>query len=97
MKDLPPNDDLLKVARAVIWFEPPERALAQTFRFLTYLMTYGTKGEVNVVMRYLTLDDFREGLENALPGIFDEDSWIFWNTLTGRVPIPPMPRRVIPN
>jgi hypothetical protein len=97
MKDLPPNDDLLKVARAVIWFEPPEQALAKPFRFLTYLMTYGTKGEVNVVMRYLTVDDFREALENALPGIFDEDSWIYWNTLTRRVPIPPMPVRIIPD
>jgi hypothetical protein len=97
MRPLPPNDDLLKVARGVIWFEPPERALAHPIRFLTYLMTYGTKEEVNVVMRYLTLDDFREALENAFPGIFDEGSWIYWNTLTGRVPIPPMPRRVIPD
>jgi hypothetical protein len=69
VKDLPHTDDLLNVARHVIWFEPPERALAHPVRFLTYLMTYGTKEEVNVVMRYLTVDDFREGLENALPGI----------------------------
>jgi hypothetical protein len=97
MRPLPINDDLLNVARGVIWFEPPERALANPFHFLTYLMTYGTKGEVNVVMRYLTLDDFREALENAFPGIFDEDSWVYWNTLTGRLPVPPMPRRIIPD
>jgi hypothetical protein len=34
MKPLPCNDDLLEVAPNVIWFEPPERALADPIRFL---------------------------------------------------------------
>jgi hypothetical protein len=97
MKHLPPNDDLLNVARHVIWFEPPERALGNPIRFLAYLMTYGTVEEVTVVRRYLSLDDFREALEHAPPGIIDERSWSYWNTLTGRYPVPPMPRRVIPD
>jgi hypothetical protein len=97
MKPLPPNDDLFKVARGVIWFEPPERALATPIRFLAYLMTYGTLDEVLVVMRYLDLDDFREALEHATPGIFDERSWNYWHLMTGRHPPPPMPRRVIPD
>jgi hypothetical protein len=97
MKPLPPNDDLLKVARGVIWFEPPEKALSNPVRFLAYLMTYGTADEVTVVMHYLDLDDFREALEKAPPGIFDKRSWNYWHLVTGRHPPPPMPVRVIPD
>jgi hypothetical protein len=96
MKPLPRNSDLLGVAPNVIWFESPERALADPIRFLAYLMTYGTMEDVAVVMRYLSLEDFREALEHAPPGIIDERSWAYWNVLTDRYPVPPMPRRIIP-
>jgi hypothetical protein len=97
MKPLPRNSDLLQVAPNVVWFEPPEKALANPVRFLAYLMTYGTLEDVAVVQRYLDLEDFREALEQAPPGIIDERSWAYWNTVTGRYPVPPMPRRVIPD
>jgi len=96
MKPLPVNDDLLDVARHVIWFEPPERALADPVRFLAYLMTYGTLAEIAIVQRHLGLGDFREALEHAPPGIIDPRSWAYWNIMTGRYPVPPLPRREIP-
>jgi hypothetical protein len=96
VKPLPRNSDLLAVARRVIWFEPPEQALADPIRFLAYLMTFGTLADVAVVRRYLDLGDFLEALEHAPPGIIDERSWAYWNAMTGRYPAPPMPRRVIP-
>jgi hypothetical protein len=96
MRPLPCNADLLGVADRVVWFEPPERALDDTIRFLTYVMTYATTEEISVVRRYVELDDFREALEQAPPGIMDERSWAYWNIVTGRYPVPPMPRRVIP-
>jgi hypothetical protein len=93
IKPLPHDADLLNVAEHVIWFEPPQKALADPVRFLTYLMTYGTAEEVE---RYLDLDDFRAALEQAPPGIMDERSWAYWNVMTRRDPVPPMPRRIIP-
>jgi len=96
MKPLPCNADLLSLAARVVWFEPPERALAEPVRFLAYVMTYGTLQDVAVIRRYVRLDDFREALEHAPPGIMDERSWAYWNAMTGRYPVPPMPRRVIP-
>ena len=96
MKPLPRNTDLLRVAPRVIWFEPPEEALANPVRFMAYLMTYGTLEDIKVVRRYLDLNDSREALEHAPPGIIDGRSWAYWNTVTGRYPVPPMPRRVIP-
>jgi hypothetical protein len=96
MKPLPRNADLLGLAPRIIWFEPPERALAEPIRFLTYIMTYGTLDELAVIRRYVTLDDFREALDHGPPGIIDPRSWAYWNVMTGRYPVPPMPRRVIP-
>jgi hypothetical protein len=96
MKPLPHTHDLLSLAPRVIWFEPAERALADPIRFLAYLMTYGKTDEIAVVRRYLDLDDFREALEHAPPGIIDERSWAYWNTVIGRYPAPPMPQRIIP-
>ena len=97
MKPLPRDNDLLTVARRVIWFEPPAKALADPIRFLAYLMTYGTLDEIAVVRRYLDPDDFREALERAPPGVIDERSWAYWNVVAGRYPTPPMPRRIIPD
>ena len=96
MKPLPYNADLLGLAARVVWFEPPERALAEPVRFLAYVMTYGTLQDVAVIRRYVQPDDLREALEHAPPGIMDERSWAYWNAMTGRYPVPPMPRRVIP-
>jgi len=53
--------------------------------------------EIAVIRRYLDLDDFREALEDAPPGIIDERSWAYWNVMIGRYPTPPMPRRVVPD
>jgi hypothetical protein len=96
MKALPHNADLLDLAPRVIWFEPPEQALAVPVRFLAYVMTYGTAQDIAVVRRYVELGDFREALDHAPPGIMDERSWAYWNIMTGRYPVPPMPRRMIP-
>ena len=50
MKALPCNADLLRVAPRVMWFEPPERALAEPIRFLAYVMTYATAEEIAEVL-----------------------------------------------
>ena len=96
MKPFPHNPDLLKLASRVLWFEPPERALAEPVRFLAYVMTYGTLDDLAVNRRYVQMEDFRDALEHAPPGVMDERSWAYWNVVTGRYPVPPMPRRFIP-
>jgi hypothetical protein len=93
LKPLPHSADLLAVAPRVIWFEPAEVALADPVRFLIYLMTYGTIEEIRLVMHYVELDDLREALEHAPPGVMDERSWSYWNMRLGRYPVPPMPQR----
>ena len=95
MTPLPADPKLLGVASRVMWFEPPEQAIVEPVRFLTYAMTYATIEELAVIRRYLEPDDFREALEHAPPGIMDERSWAYWNVMMGRYPVPAMPRRQI--
>ena len=42
MKPLPGTPELLRVARRVVWFKPPEDTLAHPIHFLAQVMTYGT-------------------------------------------------------
>lgn len=97
MKPFPFNLDLLAVASRVVWFETPEKALADPIRFMAYVMTYGTPQDVAVMRQYVDDDGFQEAIENAPAGIMDERSWAYWNAMAGHYPAPPMPTRRLPD
>ncbi|MDQ2898483.1 MAG: hypothetical protein M3Y07_01625, partial [Acidobacteriota bacterium] len=79
-------DDLLQVARRVVWSDAPQTALANPNLFLAHLMTYGTLEEVLTAKKYFSDDDFRAALDNAPPGVFDRRSWHYWNAVYHRIP-----------
>lgn len=85
--------DLALVARRVVWYDPPEQSLQSSANFLAHVMTYGTVQDVVTAEKYFSRADFSAALENAPPGVFDERSWVYWNTVMGRVPVPPIPKR----
>jgi hypothetical protein len=93
MNAIPITPLTLEVARRVLWFEPPERALARPTRFIAYAMTYARHEDMRVIRRYLSDDDLREALDRAPPGIIDPRSWAYWNSKMGRYPAPPRPSR----
>jgi hypothetical protein len=95
MKSLPLTPELQAFAKRAVWFEPPEKSLADTARFLAYAMTYGNHADMQIVRQHLSDDDLREALDHAPPGIFDGRSWAYWNLKLGRYPTPPMPERRI--
>lgn len=94
MKALPITPDLLRVARRVVWFQEPERALADPMQFLAHVMVFGSVEDLRALRGIICKDDFREVLEQAPPGIFDARSWAYWNLVCGRQPAPPLPMRV---
>ncbi|HUY67713.1 MAG TPA: hypothetical protein VMV79_00240 [Alphaproteobacteria bacterium] len=96
MKPIPLNAETAAVARRVIWFEEPARALADPVRFMAYAMTYAMHEDMKAVRRYVSDEDFREALEKAPPGIIDPRSWAYWHSRTGRFPPPPLPVRRFP-
>jgi hypothetical protein len=93
MKAIPLNDETAAVARRVVWFEPPEKALADPIRFLAYAMAHALHEDMKIIRRYVSDADFREALDRAPPGILDPRSWAYWNSKMGRWPAPPMPKR----
>jgi hypothetical protein len=93
MTPLPATRELLNVARRVIWFEPPERALADPVQFLAHVMVFGTIEDLTALRGVVGKDDYREVLEHAPPGIFDARSWAYWNLVCDRRPAPPVPVR----
>lgn len=93
MKSLPMTPALLTVARRVVWFEEPARALAEPVQFLAHVMIFGTVEDLRALRGIVGKEDYREVLERAPPGIFDPRSWAYWHLVCGRQPAPPLPMR----
>ncbi len=93
MRAIPLTPEMLAVACRVIWFEPPETALADPVRFMAYAMSHALPEDMRTIRRHVSDDDFREALDNAPPGIVDPRSWAYWNSKMGRYPPPPLPSR----
>jgi hypothetical protein len=93
MKPIPLTALTRLIAARIIWFEPPERALARPIRFMAYAMANALPEDMRVLRRYVSDDDLREALDHAPPGIIDPRSWAYWNSKVGRYPAPPMPVR----
>jgi hypothetical protein len=95
MKPIPLNRETEAIARRVVWFEPPAEALEDPIRFMAYAMKHATHDDMKALRRYVSDDDFREALDKAPPGIIDPRSWAYWNSVMGRYPTPPLPRRTL--
>jgi hypothetical protein len=93
MKTLPTTPESIAVERRVVWFEEPERALADPVQLLAHVMVFGTTEDLKALRGVVTKDDYRDVLEHAPPGIFDPPSWAYWNLVYGRHPVPPLPVR----
>jgi hypothetical protein len=93
LKPIPVTPETLAVAANIIWFEPPEKSLADPIRFMAYAMTYALPEDMRFIRKFVSDDDFREALEHAPAGIIDPRSWAYWNSKMGRYPPPPQPVR----
>ena len=53
MKTIPINPETETVARRVIRFEPPAKALPDPVRFMAYAMANATHDDMKVIRRYV--------------------------------------------
>ena len=88
-----PSQDLLQIARKLIWWKPADEALQDTVRLLCQVMTYGTWKDVLLARSELGDEQFKAALRRAPAGIFDERSWNFWHLVFDMRPVPPLPTR----
>jgi hypothetical protein len=84
------------LAARLVWFEPPEDALADPIRFVAYAFARATHDDMAILRRFVRDVELREALDNAPAGIIDPRSWAYWNALMGRYPAPPLPTRHLP-
>jgi len=56
-------------------------------------MAYGTDEDLTLVRRHFDDNDLRDAVDAAPAGLLDEQSQIYWQTILGRDPVPPRPRR----
>jgi hypothetical protein len=91
----PYPEELIRLARKVVWYDRPQEALADLPNFLAQLMVYGSPEDVAIVERFVPVEEFRRVLENPPAGIFTTDSWVSWHKRFG-MPVPPLPRRRFP-
>jgi len=92
MKPFPLTPETRAIARRIIWFERPARALSDQIRFMAYAMAYATHEDIKVLRRHVSDQEFREALDHAPPGVIDPRSWAYRNSKVGRYPAPPLPR-----
>jgi hypothetical protein len=52
MKTIPLTPDIEKIARRIVWFETPEKALADSIRFLADLATTTAQAHAEIGMRF---------------------------------------------
>jgi hypothetical protein len=89
--------DLAKVAKRLVWFKEPEKALADPYTFMAHVMTYGSLEDIIIVKRDLGNMCFQEALDHVPPGIMDPKSWVYWNLIVGKDPSADMPERKFDN
>ena len=93
MITLPLTPEIQAIARRIVWFEEPEKAVSDGVRFLAYAMSQALPEDMRAIRRYVSDDEFREALDQAPPGIIDARSWACWNNIMGPYPAPPRPVR----
>jgi len=95
MKPFPATADFLHAAKRIIWFKPPEEALANPIELMAYAMKASTDEDMGLLLEHAGRKGFIEAIDHAPAGIIDARSWAYWNARIGRYPTPPMPRRAV--
>lgn len=84
------------IARKYVWWQPPQRTLADRRLFLAQVMTFGTVTDIRWLLSRISTSELRRVLRDPPVGIFNGRSWNFWHLRLGLTPIPALPARRLP-
>ena len=84
------------MARKYVWWQPPERTVADERLFLAQMMTLGSVDDVRWLLSRVSEDRLREVLRDPPAGVFNSRSWRYWHLRLGCDPIPELPARPMP-
>ena len=85
---------LIRLARNVNWYEPPEEVAADTRKLLNETMARGSHEDMNEAWALFSRDQFIDAYRHAPPGLFSRRHWAYWGlTLLGNAQALPYPVR----
>jgi hypothetical protein len=87
---------LASIARRVCWWQMADVTLENRPLFLCRVMVFGTWEDICFALDHHGKTAFREALQSAPPGLFDNRSWHYWHHRLQLLPVPPPPQRAIP-
>ena len=90
------TEQAIAMARKYVWWQAPDRSLAEPAQLLAQIMTFGTVEDVRWMLTRASRDDLRAVLRDPPIGTFNGRSWTYWHRWLGQVPIPPLPARTLP-
>ena len=97
MHELRKNDDrAVRMAQKYVWWQSPERTLADGRLLLAQMMTSGTVDDVQWLMAQVSAAALRDVLDDPPVGVFNRRSWVFWRRRLGLDPAVALPRRRLP-
>lgn len=83
-------------ARKYVWWETPEVAIRRPLRVVAQVMDIGDYDDVQALIASVGESVFRQAIERAEPGQFNDRSWAYWHHRLGLAPngrVPAAPRR----
>ncbi len=90
------DEQAFAMARKYVWWQAPERSLAEPQLFLAQIMTLGTVEDVRWMLSRTPERDLRRVLHNPPIGVFNGRSWSYWHLKLDCLPVPPLPARRLP-
>ena len=90
------DDRALSMAKKYVWWQSPERTLADGRLLLAQMMTLATADDVRWLLSVASSADLLCVLDDPPVGVFNRRSWAFWHLRLGRETIPALPVRRLP-
>jgi hypothetical protein len=63
------TEALRRATQRCVWFDPPEHAIRDPVRLAAYILTYGAYEDTQALRDQISVDDLRDLLDQAPPGI----------------------------
>lgn len=69
---------LLRLARNVNWYEPPEAVAADTRKLLNETMARGSDEDIREARALFSEEQLADAYRNAPPGLYSRSHWAYW-------------------
>ncbi len=72
---------LLRLARHINWYEPPETVAADTRKLLNETMARGSDVDFEEAWALFSREQFIDAYRHAAPGLFSRRHWAYWGLM----------------